>query len=243
MARSKKKIEVEVLDTDILVDDAVVDENEAVEGIDLDAMLMDDDSEAATILAMVEDEGFADVAPTVTEVSLAEIDDEAVLKSITDDIEEAEIAAAEIIAEAPVEVLVKVEKVKERVARGPRVTDRSEFYALAGMTEEDFNARIDSAAKKVKEKIENLADAVVGNRLSGYTIKALKFANKNDRTFTVKGLEKEYEEEYRFSTGTAKAQAQQMSALFSSLGLADKDGKTFKLRSTPLVDKLLSMAA
>lgn len=215
--------------------------SEVVMDFDLSDILGDMNNESAAVLAIVEEEAAAEIATeTVAE-------EHEVLAAITAEVEENELAVAEALLNATdetVEAVAVVEKtVKEKVARVPRGTDRAEFFAAAHIQPEEYTSIIDNAAKKVKEKIENLADAFSGRRLSGYTKAALKHANTNGGEFTVKGLVETYETEYKFSPGTARAQAQQMSALFSAVGLADKDGKTFRLRDNELTRKLSALAA
>jgi len=97
-------------------------------------------------------------------------------------------------------------------------------------------------AKKVAEKIENLCDAVeTGKRLSGFTKLAVKgLVGRGE--LTAKDLVSAYVSDGK-TEGTARAQAQQMTALFRQLGLTTVDGRVYRLSNKPLADALMKAAA
>jgi len=77
-------------------------------------------------------------------------------------------------------------------------------------------------AKKVQEKATNVVQAITsGKKLSGFTKLAVKTLLSNGR-INAKTLVEAYQADGK-SLGTARAQAQQMTALFKALGIAQPD--------------------
>lgn len=264
MSRRKVKaaeVAAHVEDDVIILDDLndnddggtqVIETAPTLESVDLSEILVETDNDTAEILAMVES---AEIIDDVIVVSAepVHVNDGDVLKAIETDLAEQESVLVEAIENAEVEnvatametaeetVNVAEAVAAERVSRGPRVTDRSAFFSVAGMTGEEVERITASAPKKVREKIDNLMDAFSGRNLSGYTKLAIKHALKMGGEFTMKDLVTAYEDSY--SPGTARAQAQQMSALFTRMGICDKDGKVFRIRKTELTEKLAAIAS
>jgi hypothetical protein len=205
-----------------------------------------DDDDLGDILASI---STVEAEPVIADeiIVTAETTDAAV-ETILDNIAE---NAALVTAEAAADVVALVEAEpgaveavtttakKARVAREARVVDRAKFLEAVGAADETtFAARVSGVAKKVREKIDNVADAISsGKRLSNYTRDALAYALANDSAFTVKDLVTMFEGK-KYSPGTARAQAQQMGAVFNVLGAADRTGKAFTLKAGPMLDAL-----
>lgn len=138
----------------------------------------------------------------------------------------------------------------KKAASTPKATTpavpKRDFHSVAAIDAAALKANLDGCnAKKVQEKAQNLIQAVeTGKKLSKYTAAAVKdFVAKGATsgkdltgTFQASGL----------SIGTARAQAQQMTALFKLTGLAaidTSDGKTLVINDRALADELMLLAA
>jgi hypothetical protein len=113
-------------------------------------------------------------------------------------------------------------KSSPKAASAPVVT--REFCDVADhMDDSALKAALDSInAKKVAEKASNLVQAVTsGKRLSGFTQLAVKKLVTEGRV-SGKTLVEAYQQDGK-SLGTARAQSQQMTALFKALGIAQPD--------------------
>lgn len=100
-------------------------------------------------------------------------------------------------------------------------------------------------AKKVHEKATNVVASIeTGKKLSGFTKLAVKvLADKGQ--VTAKDLVEAYQADNK-SIGTARAQAQQMTALFKALGIAtpsSADNKVLVACDNALVKELTTLAA
>lgn len=95
------------------------------------------------------------------------------------------------------------------------------------------------------EKAQNLIQAIeVGKQLSRYTKVAVKTL-VSDGKISGPGMVKKFEE-VGLSTGTARAQAQQMTALFKIVGLAVPDvvsAKELVIADRALAHELMQLAA
>jgi hypothetical protein len=87
----------------------------------------------------------------------------------------------------------------------------------------ELKSRLDGInAKKVAEKAQNLVQCIeTGKKLSGFTALAVKTLAANG-SVTSKDLVEAFQADGK-SLGTARAQAQQMTALFKALGIAQPD--------------------
>lgn len=122
----------------------------------------------------------------------------------------------------------------------PAATNNGAFSALLlDGDRAEFASRLDAAAKKVKEKIENAVARIErGKKLSRFTELAVrKLVTAGE--VTSGDLVEAYKAD-GLAIGTARAQGQQMTALFRALGLADKDGGTYRLANKELGEKLLA---
>lgn len=124
----------------------------------------------------------------------------------------------------------------------PAATDAVNAGAFASLLSDTdraaFTTRLDEAAKKVREKIENAVASVDrGKKLSRFTELAVKeLVTKG--TVTGKDLVTMFEGQ-GLAIGTARAQGQQMTAIFRTLGLAAKDGGAYTLANRTLAEKLI----
>ena len=88
--------------------------------------------------------------------------------------------------------------------------------------------KLDTLAKKVREKVVNLIECQVEGRApSVYTTIALKLLEEKG-AFTVSDLRNKYIER-PYSPGTASAQASQMMIMLPAMGIAQREGKTLHL--------------
>lgn len=123
---------------------------------------------------------------------------------------------------------------------------KRDFHSIAQIDKPTLNANLDACnAKKVIEKAQNLIQAIeVGKKLSRYTSVAIKRL-VSDGKITGKSLVDALEGE-GLSIGTARAQAQQMTALFQIAGIAQKDAtapKELVIADKGLADELMKLAA
>lgn len=110
----------------------------------------------------------------------------------------------------------------------------------------ELKSRLDGInAKKVAEKAQNLVSSIeTGKRLSGFTALAVRELTANGRV-SGKSLVEAFLIDGK-SLGTARAQAQQMTALFKALGIAQPDpnnGRELIVADNALVRELATLAA
>jgi hypothetical protein len=134
---------------------------------------------------------------------------------------------------------------KAAATPAPSVPQR-DFYSVASIDKATMDARLNACnAKKVIEKATNLIQAVeAGKRLSRYTSVAVKTLVSEGRV-SGKKLVETFEAE-GLSTGTARAQAQQMTALFKMTGVAAPDAtapRELVIADQTLADELMKLAA
>lgn len=121
-----------------------------------------------------------------------------------------------------------------------------EFTAVAAIDEQTLQKNLDGCnAKKVREKADNLIAAVThGKKLSRYTAVAVSELMEHGR-FSGKSMTERFKTE-GLSEGTARAQAQQMTALFKLVGAAAPDAnapRDLVLQDNGLVEELAKIAA
>jgi hypothetical protein len=110
----------------------------------------------------------------------------------------------------------------------------------------DLKTRLDSInAKKVAEKAQNLVSCIeTGKKLSGFTALAVRELTAKGRV-SGKSLVEAFQADGK-SLGTARAQAQQMTALFKTLGIATPDNdnpRELVSADNALVKELATLAA
>lgn len=120
------------------------------------------------------------------------------------------------------------------------------FCDVAAITTQKFTANQNALkAKKVAEKVKNAVAAIEqGKKLSKYTRSALTLLNK-DGSVSGPSITKQFETD-GLSPGTARAQAQQQTALFKVIGVAkpsSEDARTLVLDDKSLIKALLETAA
>lgn len=117
------------------------------------------------------------------------------------------------------------------------------FCDIAAITTQKFTANQNSLkAKKVAEKVKNAVAAIEqGKKLSKYTRSALTML-KSGGEVTGPSITKQFEAD-GLSPGTARAQAQQQTALFKVIGVAKPtgdNGRTLVTDDLKLIDALLA---
>ena len=256
--RKKQQATAAVVDNDIS-DDAVaaalaMADAEIEQQADADAELnaaiaaVMADEEAAktddTIWSNVNDDpdgGSAFIEPEIVDEGHGGIDPEDV---------DIDAALAELDAAEPAPAPTKSKAKKPRKTAAPTTTKAPpaptrEFSDVAKIDAAELKANLDALnAKKVIEKAQNVIEAVTrGKKLSRYTLDAAS-ALKRDGKITGKSLVDEFVAK-GLGIGTARAQAQQMTALFKAFGivLPDPTTKELVISDTGLVDELVKLAA
>jgi hypothetical protein len=136
---------------------------------------------------------------------------------------------------------------KSSTPRQPKVVvPTREFCSVAAIDKTTLDTNLAGlAAKKVNEKVANVIQAIeTGKKLSRYTADAVKLL-KSEGKVTGKSLVENFRS-VGLGDGTARAQAQQMTALFKVLGIALPDpanSKELVIADTGLVDELVALAA
>lgn len=121
------------------------------------------------------------------------------------------------------------------------------FTDVAAIDEAELKSRLDALnAKKVHEKVQNLIQTVEGrkSKLSRYTRDAVKLLAKDGKVSGKSLVEMFMAED--LSVGTARAQAQQMTALFKVVGAVAPtagDKHELAIADQGLVDELVKLAA
>lgn len=160
----------------------------------------------------------------------------------------AEIEAAAAAAEPEPTTAAKTKKAAK--PKTPKVTAPAapirKFSEVAAMDKASVDAALNACtAKKVTEKAINVLQAIeAGKKLSRYTADALRKL-KADGRVTSKALVEDYLAK-GLGEGTARAQSQQMTALFKMLGIALPDpnnARELVVSDTKLVDELVKLAA
>jgi hypothetical protein len=189
----------------------------------------------------------ATAEPVLDEEVLAMIADDSSDGATTTDAEQPEITAEDVEEPTDDEVLAAIDSAKAPKKSGGKKAApvvMRDFTAVAAIDEATLKANLDGInAKKVREKADNLIAAIQsGKKLSRYTRDAVEHLKADGRVngksiadmFQTKGL----------SLGTARAQSQQMTALFKAVGLAAQDNgsKDLVLQDNTLADELLKTA-
>lgn len=142
----------------------------------------------------------------------------------------------------------EVEPKPKRVAttRGARFTFDGKdeaFFEKAGLKREDFMKCYNEAPVKAMDKIQNIMhwfsggpDLSVYTRISLHSLIADKTASSNSLKLAMMSYP-----EKPYPVGTASTQAGQMMAVFPSLGIATKEGKSLALNpDSPIVKKFMA---
>lgn len=197
---------------------------------------------------------FIDVEATV----VAAEPEEPVDAEIEDaELEPEDVAAALAQVEADDAAAATTKTATKRAPRQPKATTTGTktttpstplrvFTDVAAIDPAVLKANLDGcSAKKVGEKAENVIQAVEhGKKLSRYTSDAIKKLSRDGRV-TSKALVDEFLS-LNLSDGTARAQSQQMTALFKMLGIASPDpanAKELVIADAALVEELVKLAA
>jgi len=207
----RNKAPVANADTDTITIDTAATETAAVietpgnSDEDILAALEAADSAASTETEATETEV---VAVEDIDVSLEEQDEDAIL------------AALEADAPDTPAKKKRAAKPKDTVVAAPA---RAFCDVADHLDDASLKAALDSInAKKVAEKAQNVVQAITtGKKLSGFTQLAVKTLVSAGRV-SGKTLVEAYQADGK-SLGTARAQAQQMTALFKALGIAQPD--------------------
>ncbi len=208
-----------------------------------------DDAVDPEILALLADDTTPAEPVAVSDPDMTEGAEEIVAED-TDDVE-VEIEPSD---EEAIEAALAEEETTEPTAAAPSAPKRQKaatapvrmFTDVAAIDPAAFKDNLDGiTAKKVNEKVSNLIQSVErGSKLSNYTAIAVK-ALVADGKVSGSSLVKTFESA-GLSTGTARAQAQQMTALFKAVGLATPDAtapRELVLADKTLADELVLIAA
>ena len=205
------------------------------------------DDAVAAALAMIDAELGTDTVAdeAAPEVELVAADIEADIEIDQPDDTDVEAVLAELEADAP------SAPAKTKAAKTPKqpktpAAAAREFTSVATITQSDLDTNMAGiVAKKVIEKAQNVIQAVeTGRKLSRYTADAVR-ALKADGRVSGKSLVDTFRG-CGLSDGTARAQSQQMTALFKALGIAVADtanARELIISDTALVDELVLLAA
>lgn len=147
------------------------------------------------------------------EVTLEDRDEDAILAELE--------AEEDNAAPAPKTKSSKTKTPKQ--PKAPAAPTRAFCDVADHMDDAALKAALDSInAKKVHEKAQNMVQAITtGKKLSGFTQLAVKKLLADGR-ISGKSLVEAYQADGK-SLGTARAQSQQMTALFKALGIAQPD--------------------
>lgn len=137
-------------------------------------------------------------------------------------------------------------KKKDASTTAAPTVQKRDFHSVAAIDAATLKTNLDGCnAKKVQEKAQNLIQAIeVGKKLSRYTSVAIKRLVADGKV-TGKGLVETLQNE-GLSVGTARAQAQQMTALFRIAGIAQPDAaapRELVIADRGLADELARLAA
>lgn len=217
-------------------------------------MKVDDDLEDA--LAEIEassaiidgDTGDVEASSDTTETVAAAEEEEEVEVEIDDN--DVEIALKNLEADDKNGEAAKSTKPKKRESGGDAArkveVQLRKFSDVASLTDKELDERRQSVtAKKVREKVDNVIAAIEsGKKLSRYTVDAVKALVKDGRV-SGKSLTQTYLDG-GLKDGTARAQSQQLTAVFKALGVAAPDpnnNRELVVADKPLLDELVKLAA
>lgn len=213
--------------------------NAAAVNTEVEVIATNTDDAVAAALAMIDLELAGEAAVTA---SIEAIVEEAVeIEAVDMDAALAELNAA---AAAPATSTKTPKATSTKTPKAAAAPTRA-FSTVSSMDEAELKTNLDGiTAKKVIEKAQNVLQAVEsGKKLSRYTADAIK-ALARDGKVTGKSLVQEFLGA-GLKDGTARAQAQQMTALFKAFGIALPDPATSELiiADQGLVDELVRLAA
>lgn len=224
MAKRNAKTEIPADKNDAIAAD------DADEFADLEALLEGDGGDEEINIDEPEsgDESEAEAAGTEpSEEEIAEAAAGAELDETREKLyEEAPVEEPEVeLADAPDEEKAK-KKAKTKTPPKPKFDAESVLPTLE-MTIEGETPKFEGLAKKVREKVNNIAhNLTTGAKLSNYTVIGLK-ALFDQGTVTSKELLETMRE--RYSEGTARAQSNQIMNVLPAMKIAIKEGSTLKL--------------
>lgn len=234
MGRRKNKGQSSPADANVEANDTVIDT-----GAETAVEQSNDDDAVMAALENADQPTDGDTVETMeteqVEVELDEQDEDAVLAELDAEEEDS----------APAPTSKKKGGSKKSAASTPAVV--RQFCDVADHLDPTaLKTALDGiTAKKVAEKANNVVQAIeTGKKLSGFTALAIKTLNASGRV-TSKDLVEAYQADGK-SLGTARAQAQQMTALFKSLGIAQPDPnepKALVACDNGLVKELATLAA
>lgn len=206
------------------IDEAVVADDED-EFADLEALLSGDE-EISVEEPEVDD---ADEAQAEAEEPDAEPTEEEIAEAAAgaelDEIRE------QIYEEAPAEEVAPEPKTATKKAKAKKESkpkfDAETVLPTLEMTVEGETPKYEGLAKKVREKVNNIAHSLTtGAKLSNYTVMGLKMLFEAGSVTSKELLEAMRE---RYSEGTARAQSNQIMNVLPAMKIAIKDGSTLKL--------------
>jgi len=202
-----------------------------------DAVVMDD-AELDSLLASINE---AEAAPVTAALEVEDDDVEAALRKLATETTEATEADVEKGDEEDAGTTATKAPRKQTIR-----TKTREFTDVAAIDPTVLQTNLAGCnAKKVNEKVQNVFQAIeTGKKLSRYTKDAVALLDTAGR---ISG--KTLVEEFRrlgLKDGTARAQAQQMTALFKMLGIVVPDASTkgeLVASDTKLIKELMAVAA
>lgn len=221
MARPKSsKKQVPVESADALTSDVETTAAEVadINDFEIEALLAEINNETVDVVtsAAAEQQDEPSEPNAVEEVQVEDTDVEAALRRLAKDGD-----TTKSNSENSSEPATKTEKSTKAVRAKTR-----EFTDVATIDPAVLKLNIDAcSAKKVSEKVQNVIQAIEsGKKLSRYTKDAVALLDSVGRV-SGKSLVEEFRQK-GLSDGTARAQAQQMTALFKMLGIAVTDPAT-----------------
>lgn len=260
MGRRKSAVAAVVVEdnaTDNSVADAVQAAIEAAatvvsEDVDINALLESVEGDTSAASTVIDN----DTGETVTDGTTEIVADEPA-DTPEAEMEEVEVDVDQVLAQingdgatdadqTPADATATDKPKRTRKAAEPKVATR-QFTEVATMSRDDFKAVLDaeSTAKKIREKGNNLIEAIEkGTKLSNYTKIAVK-ALANDGKVSGKSLTEAYTAA-GLKIGTARAQSQQLTSLFKLSGICAPDATTPRelvIADQKLVDELVLLAA
>lgn len=216
------------------------------EGVDDEILALLGDENAETPPAAVSDPEPVD--ETATDETAVETVDAEIEVEIEPGDEEAILAELEGEEDAAAVVTATTDTAAPKAKREPKApaVKTREFTDVAAIDPATLKTNLAGvAAKKVNEKIANMIAAVeTGKKLSGYTKTAVATLVKDGKV-SGKSLVEAFQAA-NLTIGTARAQSQQMTALFKATGLVAPDASNAKelvLIDAPLATELMQLAA
>lgn len=181
---------------------------------------------AEAVEEVVDDESGEDLSPESVEAALANLEKEE--------------------AKKPKKTASKSKETKpagEKKSKAEETVPARSFHDIAAIKKPAFEKNREDMAKKVGEKADNVVQAVErGKKLSRYTADAVKLLSKEGQV-SAKAMCDAFIAA-NLSVGTARAQSQQMTALFKGIGLCEAGAdKSLTVKDQALLDELVKLAA